>query len=136
MSAQSPCRYEKVLTPEVNCVILRPMNIWFRTTRLKKLCDSETAMTRKWGKPNVKKIGQRLFELQACGNLAAMSTFPAAHCHPLTGDRAGQFAVSLHSTWRLVFVSDHDPIPRTPDGGLDLSRVTAITITEVEDYHG
>lgn len=57
-------------------------------------------------------------------------------CHQLTGDRAGQFALSLWGSCRLVFVPDHDPVPRLADGGIDRSRVTRIAIKEVVDYHG
>jgi toxin HigB-1 len=30
----------------------------------------------------------------------------------------------------------NDPIPRKPDGGLDWTKITAIRILGVEDYHG
>ena len=112
------------------------MDIHFRTTKLAKLCNSQKAMIRKWNVPNAKKLQQRLYELQACANLAEMRMFPAAHCHSLHGDRAAEFAVDLQSTWRLIFVPDHDPIPCKADGSTDLIRITAITITKVEDYHG
>ena len=112
------------------------MDIRFRTAKLAKLCNSQKAMNRKWGVPNAKKLQQRLYDLQACTNLAEMPTLSAGHFHPLVGDRAGEFAVSLQGTWRLVFVPEHDPVPRKADGGTDLTRITAITIMEVEDYHG
>ncbi len=112
------------------------MDIHFRTTKLAKLCNSQKAMISKWNVPNAKKLQQRLYDLQDCTNLAEMTTLPAAHFHPLVGDRAGEFAVSLQGTWRLVFVPNHDPVPRKADGGTDLTRITAITIMEVEDYHG
>jgi len=93
-------------------------------------------MIREWGKANARKLQRRLYELLACANLSEMRTFPAARYHPLHGDRAGESAVDLHGTMRLVFVPDHDPIPCKADGGVDLTRITAVTIMEVEDYHG
>lgn len=57
-------------------------------------------------------------------------------CHPLSSDRKGQFAIYLWGSYRLVFVPDHDPIPTLPDGGLDRTKVTQISIKEVVDYHG
>lgn len=57
-------------------------------------------------------------------------------CHALGADRRGQFAVSLWGSYRLIFIPDHDPIPTLADGGIDLTRVTQISITEVVDYHG
>ncbi len=55
--------------------------------------------------------------------------------HQLEGNRAGQYAVDLVHPNRLVFVPNHDPIPRKKDGGIDTDQVTAITIIEVVDYH-
>ena len=55
--------------------------------------------------------------------------------HLLSSGRRGQYAVDLVHPYRLVFEPDHDPVPRTADGGIDIDRVTAITIMEVVDYH-
>jgi hypothetical protein len=57
-------------------------------------------------------------------------------CHALGADRQGQFAISLWGSYRLVFVPDQNPIPTLPDGGIDLGRITKISITEVVNYHG
>lgn len=43
--------------------------------------------------------------------------------------------MDLVHPYRLVFEPAHDPVPRTTDGGIDIDRVTAITIMEVVDYH-
>lgn len=57
-------------------------------------------------------------------------------CHELHGDREGQLAVDVTRNYRLIFAPADDPPPAKPDGGLGWSRVTAIEILEVEDYHG
>jgi proteic killer suppression protein len=57
-------------------------------------------------------------------------------CHALGANRAGQFAVYLWGQYRLIFLPNHDPLPRTDDGGIELGAITRITITEVVDYHG
>lgn len=72
----------------------------------------------------------------AAGNLHHVSLLPAARLHPLKGDRKGQFAVDAKHPYRLIFESNHDPIPVKEDGGVDLSKVTSVIILEVEDYHG
>lgn len=53
----------------------------------------------------------------------------------LKGDRAGQIAVDVTRSVRIVFQPDHNPVPLTADGGIDRSRVTAITVVFVGDYH-
>lgn len=75
-------------------------------------------------------------ELRAADTLADISTLPPARCHQLSGDRAGQFAVDVQHPFRLIFEPAHDPVARKDDGGIDLTRVTAVRILEVTDYHG
>ena len=112
------------------------MEIGYRTRRLSRLCLEAQEAQRQLGPANARRLQQRLYELRASRNLAEMMLLPAARCHPLRGDRAGEYAASLQGPWRLVFVPDVGLLPRRPDGGLDLSAVTAIEIVEVEDYHG
>lgn len=47
-----------------------------------------------------------------------------------------QFAVDLKHPKRLVFEIADNPVPRKPDGGLDLASVTSVVVVEVVDYHG
>lgn len=78
---------------------------------------------------------RRLATLRAAPTLKDMDGAPG-RCHPLGADRTGQFAVSLWGQFRLIFVPDHDPVPRLHDGGIDPALITKISITEVVDYHG
>ena len=36
---------------------------------------------------------------------------------------------------KRLIVKPTEPVPRTPDGGIDVSRVTEILVVEVVDYH-
>ena len=77
----------------------------------------------------------RLAVLKNARNLSQVPARRPERRHMLTGNRQGQYAVDLAHPYRLVFVPNHDPVPRLDDGGVDLERVTAITIIEVVDYH-
>lgn len=112
------------------------MDITYRTRELWRLCNTEKEMTRRLGAANAKTLQLRMVQLAGAEHLGQMKAMPGARLHQLTGDRAGQFAVSLRGPMRLVLVPDHDPVPRRPDGGVDVTQITAITIIEVEDYHG
>ncbi len=59
----------------------------------------------------------------------------AGRPHPLKGDRAGEFALDLEGAKRLVFQPDNDPIPLLEDGSIDWSKVTAVCIVFIGDYH-
>jgi proteic killer suppression protein len=43
--------------------------------------------------------------------------------------------MDLDHPYRLIFISDNDPVPLKKDGGLDWSRITAIKILGVENTH-
>ena len=92
-------------------------------------------MVREFGADSSKKLGMRLQAIEAAESLAHLFTLPQCRCHPLTGDRKGQFAVDLKHPFRLVFEPRHDPMPLADDGGIDLIRVTAVEVLAVEDYH-
>ena len=79
---------------------------------------------------------QRLQELRDADVLEVIRLFPQADCHELKGDRKGQLAVSVQYPFRLIFEVANHPVPAKEDGGLDWTRVTAIRILEIIDYHG
>ena len=80
-------------------------------------------------------IMTRLAVLQDAETLAEAPITLPDRMHQLTSNRDEQYAVYLVHPYRLVFEPDHDPLPRREDGGIDLERVTAITVIEVIDYH-
>ena len=90
---------------------------------------------RRWGPDHWGLIRRRLASLGAAPTLAAMDGVPG-QCHQLIGDRSREFALHLWGQFRLIFVPNHDPIPRLEDGGIDRKLVTKILIREVVDYHG
>ena len=111
------------------------MDIAFRSRSLERTFNSIKTLTRAHGDQLAKRIALRLAVLQDAQTLARVPTTPPVRRHQLSGRRKGQFAVDLDRTRRLVFKPAHEPIPYKGDGGIDLDRVTAITILEIVDYH-
>lgn len=60
-----------------------------------------------------------LTALHTATNLQDMMDIPALRCHPLKGDRAGEYAVEVNGNWRVTFKIDE---PNTFD-------------VDLEDYH-
>jgi len=112
------------------------MEISYKSGWIKKRFESKAKAQRQWGDENAHKLLQRHAELLASENLEDFGKLPHAGSHPLTGNRRGQFACYGKYPFRLVFEPDHDPVPRKPDGGVDLRKVTRIKIVTVENYHG
>jgi proteic killer suppression protein len=112
------------------------MDITFRNEKLAEMFNSEKNLVREYGYEKAKKIKQRMAVLMAAACLEEVPSHPPERKHELSGNRENQFAVDLKHPKRLIFEPNHNPLPRRPDGGLDLKKINAITIIEVEDYHG
>lgn len=108
------------------------MRIGFRNPRLRRLCEQEKQATRRLGPDSARKLHARLGDIEAA---PCVTDLQAGRPHPLTGDREGQFALNLAGGHRLVFSPDGASVPRHDDGSVDWSRVTAVQIDEIGDYH-
>lgn len=111
------------------------MDILFQNGKLAKVFNSESQLRQKYGE-RAKVLRRRLDEMRAVENLEELRSLPQVRCHELKGNRAGTLAVDVGHPYRLIFEPANDPIPRKLDGGLDWTKVTAIMILAVEDYHG
>ena len=111
------------------------MQISFPNRRLAKKFNSDKELTREYGRKVAKTIQMRLAVLRAARCLRLVPVQKPVRRHQLVGDRKGKFAVDLVHPFRLVFVPDHNPVPRLDDGGIDLEAVIAIQVLEVVDYH-
>ncbi|MEC4818996.1 MAG: killer suppression protein HigA [Scytonema sp. PMC 1069.18] len=108
------------------------MKITFADHKLQNLCEQEKLAQRKLGTTCTKKLTTRLADLAA---VSCVTELVMGRPHPLKGDRAGEFAVDLEGGKRLVFKPDNNPIPLTENGSIDWSKVTAVCIVFIGDYH-
>ena len=111
------------------------MNIQYRKKKLERSVASPGAIKKYYGK-RAKTVKKRLDEIHAAPNLQELMNIPGPNCHPLKGEKAGQFAVNISGNERIIFEINHENIPKKDDGGIDLETVTAIKIISIgEDYH-
>lgn len=110
------------------------MTIFYSNNKLKKQFSSATEIKIAFGNM-AKKISDRLADIRAAPNLAVLMQLPAAKCHSLTGDRTGDWAVSVSGNYRIIFKIAHDPIPLKDATSINTIEVTEIIFTGVEDYH-
>ena len=111
------------------------MQINYRPKKINKTVEYPKSIAKNYGSM-AKKVKQRLEELKAAENLEVIRKLPAARCHELKENLKGKLAVDVSGNHRIIFEPDHDSPPRKPDGGLDWSLVTKITILAIgEDYH-
>ena len=86
------------------------MEIRFRTRKLQRQYESSAEAARAYGRDVARKYIQRVDLIKAIHNLAEMKALPGLDCHPLKGDRAGQWAISLTGFWRLIFTLSGDQL--------------------------
>lgn len=110
------------------------MDVAFRTAKLSKTCSDDRLLDKAYGQ-RAKKIRQRIQELSAAEALSDISLLPAARLHPHSGKPKGYFSVDINHPFRIIFSIADDPIPLTPDGGVDLAKVTGIVVEEIYDPH-
>ena len=108
------------------------MEIRFRNRKLRGLCEIRMRAERRLGPDSARKLRSRLSDLEAA---ACVAELHAGRPHVLTGARKDQLALDLAGGLRMVLSADQEPCPRYAHGGVDWSRVTAICIESIENYH-
>ena len=110
------------------------MNIEYSNNKLEKQLSDASQIKRAFGLL-ARKVQQRKGEIIDAPNLAVLMKIPAANCHPLHGDRKGEWAVDISPNHRMIFEIAHDPIPVKEDGAVNTILVTDIRIIGTGDYH-
>ena len=110
------------------------MDINYDNKRIQKVCSSIASMQKELGHVRAKVLNMRLSQLQKVANLESLRHDPG-NWHELKQNRAGQIAVSIGGQYRLILKPTGDTPPLKPDGGLDWSQITNVTIIEIVDYH-
>ncbi|MDF5733590.1 MAG: killer suppression protein HigA, partial [Rhizonema sp. PD38] len=113
-------------------LVYQGMEITFADSKLQNLCEQQNLAKRKLGAECAKKLRTRLADLIG---VSCVTELVAGRPHPLKGDRAGEFAIDLEGGKRLVFKPDNDPTPLDKDGNIHWSKVTAVCIVFIGDYH-
>lgn len=110
------------------------MDIQFDTDTLAREYNNTKLLLKKHGEARAKAIRRRLDALRAAAVLDDLRN-AAGRLHELKGGRKGQFSLDLDGPYRLLFVANHSPVPARPEGGIDWTRITAVTILGVENTH-
>jgi proteic killer suppression protein len=111
------------------------MQITYINKKLAKLLSSQKEVLRTFGPDNGKLILRRLDQIATAQTLAELSTLPQTRVHELKANRDEQISVDVKHPYRLLMVPNHEETPRKPDGGLDWSLITQVTILEITDTH-
>jgi len=97
------------------------VEIEFSSNRLANAGVSFSEAGRLLGVPIGRKYIQRLAVLRATEKFTQLYGYQALRMHPLKGNRAGQYSITLTGNYRLV---------------VEKVKEDKIRIVDVEDYHG
>jgi len=79
------------------------VEIAFRTRKLQRQYEHSTDAIRAYGDEVGRKYIARVNLMKQAHDIEELRQLPVLHCHPLKGDRAGQWAVTLTGFARLIF---------------------------------
>lgn len=108
------------------------LEISFKDKNIKDLCLVQALAVKKLGPKTARKLRARISDIEAADSVEELV---AGGPHPLTGDRQGEFSLTLHGGFRLTFKSTK-PIPLNEDGSINWFAVTDVIIWFIGDYHG
>ena len=86
------------------------MEVTFRTRRLEKEYREYARAVKSYGTEVARRYIQRINILKQVRNIEELMHLPGLGCHPLKGDRHGQYAIKLTGFYRLIFTLKGDAL--------------------------
>ena len=84
------------------------MEVVFRTRKLQRHYERSADAIRAYGDEVGRKYILRIDLIKHARDIEELRQLPVLRCHPLKGDRAGQWAVTLTGFHRLIFTLEVD----------------------------
>jgi proteic killer suppression protein len=84
------------------------LEIRFKTNKLQKQYENYKIAEKTYGQQVAKKYIQRVNILKSAKSFDDLYKIPQLKFHPLTGDRVGEFAISLTGFYRLIITNVGD----------------------------
>jgi len=84
------------------------VEIAFRTRKLKRQYELSADAIRAYGDEVGRKYIARINLMRQASDVKELRRLPGLRCHPLKGDRVGQWAVTLTGFHRLIFTLEGD----------------------------
>lgn len=95
------------------------MRISFKSNKLQTEYEHSRQGVKAYGEQVATKYVQRVNLLKRSRDLEEVKTLPGLDCHPLKGDRKGQWAIKLTGFYRLIFTVSGER--------LDIARIEEVS---------
>jgi proteic killer suppression protein len=102
---------------------VRVADIQYKTKHLNNVCSNFGVAQLHYGCRMAEKIHQRIKEITAIDNVEMLVQYSIGRCHPLKGDRIGEYAMDLVHPFRLVFKKT------------GITTMQVVKILCIENYH-
>ena len=86
------------------------MEVRFRNRSLERSFFASREASRMWGRDVGRRYIQRVTLLIDAEHFDDLFAATSLHLHPLSGDRQGQYAMTLQGRWRLIITVEADAI--------------------------
>lgn len=98
------------------------MQIEYKSRSLEKICTIAHEAEKRYGQRMAEIIQQRTDQIRAFDTVEMLVQFKVGRCHPLIGNRRGQYAMDLVHPFRLVFEKRGE-------------EIQIVRIIDITDYH-
>jgi toxin HigB-1 len=79
------------------------MQVHFKTRKLEKQYEYHQEAVKAYGMQVGRKYILRINIIKSATDINELRSLPGLRCHPLKGDRTGQWAINLTGFFRLIF---------------------------------
>jgi len=99
------------------------MKVEFRTKKLEKQYRDSKQAIRDFGEAVARRYVQRINAIKYAKNIEEIRGLPGFDCHPLKGDKKGEWSITLINRMRLIFT-------------LKGKKLEIVRIKEVSKHYG
>lgn len=79
------------------------MEVRFKTKKLQKQYERSTEATKAYGQEAGRRYIGRINIIKQALDINELCDLPGLHCHPLKGDRLGQWSIKIVNRYSLIF---------------------------------
>jgi toxin HigB-1 len=87
-----------------------PVRITFRTRKLQRHYEHAAEAVRAYGDRVARKYVERINIIKSARDIHELQQIAVLRCHPLVGDRDGQWAMWLTGFYRLIFTLEGEDL--------------------------
>jgi proteic killer suppression protein len=98
------------------------LSVTYKSNHLSRICTDYSVAKREYGDRMAFLIHQRIEQLQAANSVEVLVQFSIGRCHPLLGNRKGEYVMDLVHPFRLVFENNE-------------VTINVVRIIKIENYH-